>query len=60
MRVLVTGIGGPAGRSVCALLLQRGYKVIGADTERVDLIGLTSSGWPIFVARTESDRPAGH
>jgi carbamoylphosphate synthase large subunit len=42
MRILVTGIGGPAGRSLCALLLQRGHEAVGADTERVDLIDLSN------------------
>jgi carbamoylphosphate synthase large subunit len=35
--VIVTGIGGPAGRSVSELLAQRGYRVVGLDMQVIDL-----------------------
>lgn len=39
-RILVTGVGGPAGRNVAQLLLQRGYTVIGVDMRPVSLAGI--------------------
>jgi|GEM_PF-4100248 len=34
-KILVTGIGGPAGRNVAQLLLPRGHTVIGTDMRDV-------------------------
>ncbi|MBK8985146.1 MAG: ATP-grasp domain-containing protein [Chloroflexi bacterium] len=42
MRVLVTGVGGPAGRHVSQLLCQGGHKVIGVDMQLVTLSGLAA------------------
>lgn len=38
-KILVTGVGGPAGRNVASLLLERRYAVIGADMQRTSLSG---------------------
>jgi carbamoylphosphate synthase large subunit len=38
--ILVTGVGGPAGRSVAALLLERGYRVAGTDMQALALPGV--------------------
>ncbi len=35
--ILVTGIGGPAGRSVAGYLKEKGYRVVGVDMRRVDM-----------------------
>lgn len=35
--VLVTGVGGPAGRNIVALLVQHGYHVIGVDMKPVEI-----------------------
>ncbi len=40
MRILVTGIGGPAGRNVTGLLLARGHQVVGTDMREVLLPGI--------------------
>ncbi|MBX3055546.1 MAG: ATP-grasp domain-containing protein [Anaerolineae bacterium] len=42
MKVLVTGVGGPAGRHVSQLLGQHGYEVIGVDRQPVCLPGLAA------------------
>ncbi len=39
-KIVVTGVGGPAGRNVARLLKERGHTVIGADMRDVDLPGL--------------------
>jgi carbamoylphosphate synthase large subunit len=39
--ILVTGIGGPAGRSVTSLLLERGYRVVGTDMAALSPDGVT-------------------
>jgi carbamoylphosphate synthase large subunit len=49
-KILVTGVGGPAGRNVASLLLERGYAVIGADMQSISLSG----------ARTYVIPPASH
>ncbi len=38
-RILITGIGGPAGRNTAALLLERGHTVIGTDMREIALPG---------------------
>jgi carbamoylphosphate synthase large subunit len=38
-RVLVTGVGGPAGRSLVDQLLERGFEVTGVDMEPADVPG---------------------
>ena len=40
MRILVTGIGGPAGGNVSRMLLERGHTVVGADMRSVELPGV--------------------
>lgn len=40
MRILVTGVGGPAGRNVSQLLWEAGHTVIGTDMREVELAGL--------------------
>lgn len=40
-RVLVTGVGGPAGQNVAHLLLERGYTVVGVDMRDVPIPGVT-------------------
>ena len=40
-KIAVTGVGGPAGRNVAALLLQRGHAVVGADMRDVSLPGVS-------------------
>ncbi len=42
-RILVTGVGGPAGRSIAALLLERGYSILGTDMQL-----LVVEGYPFF------------
>lgn len=36
---MVTGIGGPAGRTVASLLLDRGHSIVGVDMQQVSLSG---------------------
>lgn len=38
--ILVTGIGGPAGRSVAHLLLARGHRVVGVDMQPANMPGV--------------------
>ena len=38
--VMVTGVGGPAGRNVTGLLLQNGYRVVGLDMQPVEVEGI--------------------
>lgn len=38
---LVTGVGGPAGRNVAALLLERGHRVVGTDMQAISPEGIT-------------------
>jgi carbamoylphosphate synthase large subunit len=40
-KILVTGVGGPAGRTVAQLLLARGHVVVGTDMRSVAVPGLT-------------------
>jgi carbamoylphosphate synthase large subunit len=40
-KIVVTGVGGPAGCNVAALLLQRGHAVVGADMRDVSLPGVS-------------------
>lgn len=40
MKIMVTGIGGPAGRNVAGLLLERGHTVIGVDMQSISLPGV--------------------
>ncbi len=42
-KILVTGVGGPAGRSLAALLAERGYSPVG-----VDMQSLPANGFPFF------------
>ncbi len=42
MKVLVTGVGGPAGRHVSQLLWQSGHQVIGVDMRAVTVPGLSA------------------
>ena len=49
MKILVTGIGGPAGRNVSLLLLERGHTVIGADKRPVQVRGVAC--YPLPPAR---------
>jgi carbamoylphosphate synthase large subunit len=39
-KILVTGVGGPAGRSVTLLLLERNVQVVGTDMKLVDMEGI--------------------
>lgn len=39
-KILVTGVGGPAGRSVTLLLLERQVNIVGADMKLVDMEGI--------------------
>src|SRR5665647_1954371 len=39
MKIMVTGIGGPSGRNVASLLLEKGHTVIGVDMQRISLPG---------------------
>ncbi len=39
-RILVSGVGGPAGRNVAALLLERGHSVAGVDAREVAVPGI--------------------
>ena len=41
MKILVTGVGGPAGRNVSQLLSEAGHAVIGTDMRAVELAGIT-------------------
>jgi carbamoylphosphate synthase large subunit len=38
---LITGIGGPAGRSLARQLNERGFRVVGTDMRQVDIAGAT-------------------
>lgn len=38
---LITGIGGPAGRSVARQLMERGFRVVGTDMRQVEIAGAT-------------------
>ena len=40
-RILVTGVGGPAGRTVTQLLLERGYAVVGTDMHDAPAMGIS-------------------
>ncbi|MFQ5400671.1 MAG: ATP-grasp domain-containing protein [Anaerolineae bacterium] len=42
MKIFVTGIGGPAGRNVSQLLIERGHEVVGADMRSVCLPGVAA------------------
>jgi carbamoylphosphate synthase large subunit len=53
-RILVTGVGGPAGRSLSRQLACRGYEVVGVDMAAVELAGIgveqvPAAGDPRFV-----------
>jgi len=39
-KILVTGVGGPAGRGVTSLLLERGVDVVGTDMKWVEMDGI--------------------
>ena len=39
-KILVTGVGGPAGRSVTSLLLEQGVYVVGTDMKLVEMDGI--------------------
>jgi carbamoylphosphate synthase large subunit len=39
-KILVTGVGGPAGRNAALLLLERGHSVVGTDMREVSLPGV--------------------
>jgi carbamoylphosphate synthase large subunit len=39
-KILVTGVGGPAGRSVTSLLLERHVRIIGTDMQLVEMQGI--------------------
>ena len=39
-KILVTGVGGPAGRSVTSLLLERRVSIIGTDMKVVEMEGV--------------------
>lgn len=41
MKILVTGVGGPAGRNVAQLLLARGHRIVGTDMREVLMPGIT-------------------
>jgi len=40
VKIMVTGIGGPAGHNVALLLLEKGHTVIGVDMQRISLSGV--------------------
>jgi carbamoylphosphate synthase large subunit len=40
MKILLTGVGGPAGRNAAQLLSERGHKVVGTDMRGVSLPGI--------------------
>lgn len=42
-KILVTGVGGPAGRSLAAMLTERNYSLVGVDMQR-----LSVAGFPFF------------
>lgn len=44
--VLVTGVGGPAGRGVAAMLVERGHSVVGVDMAQVALPGVATRRVP--------------
>ncbi|MGD0727641.1 MAG: ATP-grasp domain-containing protein [Spirochaetia bacterium] len=46
-RVLVTGVGGPAGRTVAAMLLERGHFVAGVDAREVPAPGIDFQRVPL-------------
>jgi|WetSurSiteA1Bulk_404760.scaffolds.fasta_scaffold00565_3 carbamoylphosphate synthase large subunit len=39
-KILVTGVGGPAGRSVTSLLLERRVSIVGTDMQSIDMDGI--------------------
>jgi carbamoylphosphate synthase large subunit len=46
-RILVTGVGGPAGRTLAAMLLERGHSVLGVDARVVDVPGVVFAEVPL-------------
>lgn len=50
-KFLVTGVGGPAGRSTTLLLLERGHTVVGTDMREVSLPGVRVHRVPAASAR---------
>jgi len=40
VKIMVTGIGGPAGRNVASLLLEKGHTVIGVDMQKISFPGI--------------------
>jgi carbamoylphosphate synthase large subunit len=45
-RVIVTGVGGPAGRAVASGLVERGFDVLGVDMAAIAIPGITSARVP--------------
>jgi carbamoylphosphate synthase large subunit len=53
--ILVTGVGGPAGKSVAGMLLERGHTVVGTDMRQISLPGVLcytvpAAGDPGFIS----------
>ena len=46
-RILVTGVGGPAGRNIAEMLLKRGHSVAGVDARAVEAPGIDVSVVPL-------------
>jgi carbamoylphosphate synthase large subunit len=46
-RILVTGVGGPAGRNVAEMLRERGHSVVGVDAREVEDPGIAFSRVPM-------------
>ena len=58
-RIIVTGVGGPAGRTIASMLLSRGHSIVGVDARDVEIPGITFSkvplaGHPDFLAKLSS------
>ncbi len=49
--ILVTGVGGPAGKNVSEMLIQRGYRLVGVDMQPVEMDSLVYYHVPAALER---------
>ena len=54
--VLVTGVGGPAGKNVSELLIQRGFRLVGVDMQPVEMASLVYYPVPAALDRYYLDQ----
>jgi carbamoylphosphate synthase large subunit len=46
-RIIVTGVGGPAGRTIASMLLSRGHSIAGVDAREVEIPNINFSKVPL-------------